>query len=245
MKLKDCMDTDQCGEGELLYECSNLGYNAYNVRFSQMCLNQLSELTYCELCFNGCSNLFGCIGLKRKQFCILNKQYTQAEYVRVSGQLIAHMVRTGEWGESFPSEIASAPYNLSVAQQFKPLTKEKALAAGYSWRDEAIELKGSSIRLPDLLSETDSEITTQTMCCSECRRGYRIITAELDFYRQLGLPAPRLCFLCRHQQRMKTRAPREMLKRSCSCCNNLVDTVYQLDEANTIYCETCYLEALD
>src|SRR5690606_1777362 len=62
MELKDCMDTDQCGEGELLYECNNLGYNAYFVRFSQLCLSQLNNLTYCELCFNGCSELFGCIG---------------------------------------------------------------------------------------------------------------------------------------------------------------------------------------
>lgn len=34
---------------------------------------------YTDLCFD-CINLFGCVGLKRSKYCILNKQYGKEEY---------------------------------------------------------------------------------------------------------------------------------------------------------------------
>jgi hypothetical protein len=44
-----------------------------------------------------CSHLFGCIGLRNKEYCILNKQYSKEEYERLVPQIIAYMTQTGEW----------------------------------------------------------------------------------------------------------------------------------------------------
>ena len=37
------------------------------------------------------SNLFGCVGLRNKQYCILNKQYTKEEYEKLVPKIIEHM----------------------------------------------------------------------------------------------------------------------------------------------------------
>jgi hypothetical protein len=57
---------------------------------------ELTESMYCDQCFDS-SNLFGCIGLRNKQYCILNTQYTKEAYETLVPQIIEHMQRNGEW----------------------------------------------------------------------------------------------------------------------------------------------------
>ncbi|MEK9130467.1 MAG: hypothetical protein AAB526_03695, partial [Patescibacteria group bacterium] len=64
---------------QLIYECSGVGECANNLKFCTMCWPNNKDLEYCFSCMSS-SNLFGCIGLRHKQYCILNKQYTKEEY---------------------------------------------------------------------------------------------------------------------------------------------------------------------
>ena len=48
-------------------------------------------------CCQNVANLFGCVGLKNKQYCILNKQYTKEEYETLVVRIIQQMQQTGEW----------------------------------------------------------------------------------------------------------------------------------------------------
>jgi hypothetical protein len=73
-----------------------------------------------------CSNSFGCIGLKRNEYCILNTQYTKEEYEKLVPQIIEKMKVDGERGEFFPVEHSLNPYNLSMAQELHPMTREEA-----------------------------------------------------------------------------------------------------------------------
>jgi len=50
--------------------------------------------------------LFGCIGLKRNEYCVLNRQYSKDEYKKTVLRLIEHMKKTGEYGEFFPIDIS-------------------------------------------------------------------------------------------------------------------------------------------
>ncbi|MFN8392734.1 MAG: hypothetical protein U0136_20750 [Bdellovibrionota bacterium] len=244
LALKDCMDIDQCGEGELLYECSNLGYSAFNVRFSAMCLNQIADLTYCELCFNGCSNLFGCVGLKKKQYCILNQQYAPDEYASLVSRLIEHMTRTGEWGSHFPPSCSTVPYNLSVAHQFYPLTRADAVSAGYEWRDsDAEERRPATGTLLDMLEQVPDSITKDILTCRCCGRSYKVIAQELAAYRTMGLPPPRECFHCRHQRRHQRRCPRALWPRCCGKCGESIFAAYAPTSEGLVYCDRCYDES--
>jgi hypothetical protein len=43
------------------------------------------------MCTGNSSNLFGCIGLRGKEYCILNKQYTKEEYEALVPKIIEKM----------------------------------------------------------------------------------------------------------------------------------------------------------
>lgn len=246
MKAKDCMDADECGECELVYESSEVGYNAYNIRFSLQCLNQIRDLTYCDTCFYS-SDLFGCVGLKRKKYCILNKEYTREEYEELVRRIIKHMEGTGEWGEFFPALISPFPYNLTKGQEHYPLTKEEAVKKGYKWYDKpsmsirAADLPFQKRNIPDSIKDTHDSITNEILSCQSCQKSYKIIPQELKCYRQMEIPIPRSCPDCRHKARMQQRNPRKLFNRTCSKCSAKIQTTYDKNRPEIIYCEKCYL----
>ncbi|HRI36255.1 MAG TPA: hypothetical protein PK765_04235 [bacterium] len=88
--------------------------------------NESVRLYYCESC-NATKDCFACVGLRNKQYCILNKQYTKEEYEALVPKIIDHMRSTGEWGEFFPSRLGLFGYNESVGNDYFPLSKEEAL----------------------------------------------------------------------------------------------------------------------
>jgi hypothetical protein len=74
---KDSYDTMVNEEGELNYNlCStHIMNNCTCCFFTANC----SDCEYSELLFN-CKDCFGCISLHHKQYCILNKQYSEKDY---------------------------------------------------------------------------------------------------------------------------------------------------------------------
>ncbi|MFA6991804.1 MAG: hypothetical protein WC269_00780, partial [Candidatus Gracilibacteria bacterium] len=242
---KDCMDAHECGECELLYECNNSGYNAYNMKFCVHCMNQISDLEYCDFCFSS-HYLFGCMGLKRNKFCILNKQYTEEEYKKMREKIIEHMKKTGEWGEYFPISLSSFAYNLSGAQEWYPLTKEEILAKGYKWREpDKKEYKKSNHQIPDDIKDTPENIVKETLACIDCGRNYKITEREYSFYIRHDMSIPRKCFHCRHENRLRSRPGRKLYNRVCKKCSEPILTAYSPDRPEIIYCEKCYLSTLN
>ena len=123
-KSKDCYDCYAWGlSGELGYENHLCGDDFYQVLFCESCEGNISNLLYCRLCHN-VQDCFGCIGLKHKKYCILNKQYTKEEYEELVPKIIEHMQKTGEWGEFFPSWMSPFGYNETVASEYFPLTRD-------------------------------------------------------------------------------------------------------------------------
>ena len=76
---KGCLDVSFWGDKtELCYETSGSGTNAYNLKFLQDCWPSVKDCEY-SLHLRSCSDCFGCVGLKKKQYCVLNKQYSKEE----------------------------------------------------------------------------------------------------------------------------------------------------------------------
>ena len=245
MRLNDCWDCYATGEGELLYECSNLGYNAFNLRFCAQSLNQVRDLTYCISCWNGSHDLFGCSGLKKKSYCILNTQYSRDEYEALVPRIIAHMQRTGEWGEFFPPQVSLIPYNVSMAYEYFPMGKQEALAEGLSWLEEDVrEYQPQTYVVPDDSAQTADDVTKALLACGECRKNFKILAQELHFYRDMALPLPRCCFFCRHRARAKNRYPRTLWSSRCSKCGGEMVTSCDPRLKLAVYCDHCFAEAL-
>ena len=267
---KDCYDFTQFGENnELIYKSLCSGKNAYDVIG---CINSLEsrQTKYVVYCYNNNSNLFGCISLRNKNYCILNKQYTKEEYEKLVPKIIKQMNnmpyvdkkgRTYVYGDFFPTEIAQFDYNETSAQEFFPLTKKEAEEQGYSWKESkernykiTIEPKN----LPNDIKDVNESIISEIIGCEhagkckeQCTTAFRIIKSEFQFYKSQNLPLPHLCPNCRHYQRVLNRNPNKFFDRKCMCekenhlhgakkCEVEFKTSYAPGRSEIVFCEKCY-----
>ncbi|MCH2188477.1 hypothetical protein MK079_01450, partial [Candidatus Gracilibacteria bacterium] len=83
---KNCMDVSNIGRIEMSYESAHGGLEGYKNVFSVLCYG-CKNIFYAYNCHNS-SDLFLCIGLRNKQYCILNKQYSKEEYEELVPKII-------------------------------------------------------------------------------------------------------------------------------------------------------------
>jgi hypothetical protein len=249
---KDSYDHSNFGSGaELIYDSLVVGDGAYNVSFSAYCYPQNSNLKYCLQCQSS-SNLFGCISVRKKEYCILNKQYTKEEYEALVPKIIEHMKLTGEYGEFFPMKMSPLAYNESFAFEHFPLTKEEVQKRGLVWREpkeKNFNVTMQSNNVPDDINDVNESITSEIISCGhegncshECAKVFKITQQELQFHKLLKIPLPRICQNCRHYSRFAWRNPAKLWHRKCMKpgCQNEFETSYAPDRPEIVYCEQCY-----
>ncbi len=237
------LDNTCSGYDRLDFCYQTIGVNGgNNLNVCDSCWHN-SDLNYCSLCFSS-KNLFGCISLKRKEYCILNKQYSKEEYEKLVPKIIESMKRHGEWGKFFPTAISPFGYNETIASTNYPLDEEGALARGWKWNKEesATSYKGPAYEIPDNVKNVKDDICKRIVICEVSGKPYKVIPQELNFYRKLGVPVPRRSPLQRHMDRLSLRNPFEFFDRNCSKCQVAIKTSYSSDRPEKIYCEACYLK---
>ncbi len=274
---EDSHDLTIWGETNVLaYENCQSGMGVSNAHFMKSCWSEIVDSEYCIDC-RGISDCFGCAGLKKKQYCIFNKQYSKGEYESLRKKIIEHMNtmpyvdkrgRVYKYGEFFPAELATFEYNVSLAQEHFPLTKEQALAEGYSWYEAPSEHKAtmSAGQVPDAIEDVPDSILKEILECIRCKKVYRIIEMELAFLRKEKLPVPRQCIDCRHNERISQRAKAFLYHRTCQCsgksssngvyvnfgahfhgeepCPNEFETTHVPDSPEIIYCLKCFWDEI-
>lgn len=226
---KDSYDVCIWGENvELCYETAICGENAYGLKF---CVDSWPNNRDCEYSFylKNCTNCFGCVGLKKKEYCIFNQQYSSEEYFALKARITEQMNELPyydlqgnvyRYGEFFPVSFSSFGYNNTPAQEHMPLAKDEALARGYPWVEvdkgvHAITLQASE--LPDSIRDIQDSILKDVLGCESCGSAYRILPVELAFYRKIGIPAPRACHDCRHTRRISHRLKMGEYEMACMC----------------------------
>lgn len=227
--LKNCVDITESAYNELDYEMEGIGYTAHNIGVSRSW--NIFHSRYSENCFSS-NNVFGCVSLHKKDYCILNKQYSKEEYEVLTAKIVEHMKATGEWGEFFPTEISPFAYNETVAQHYFPMTRDEVLARGWRWYDRGARGYVVTKRhedLPQSIKETDDSIVQEIISCSSqdteegkashsaCVTAFRVTGDELTLYRKMGMPIPDKCFPCRFRDRLHKRTPRTLFSRTCMC----------------------------
>ena len=248
-EIKDSQDCLYVGTGgaELLYQISSSFGGHTQVCGIRTLFDQ--NAYYSEDCHN-CENIFGCIGVKKKSYCIFNKQYSPDEYETLRKRIVSQFEsvpyadkkgRTYHFGDYWPIELGPFGYNETKAQEFMLIEKELALQESYPWRDPDSRNYGITIKtddLPDHISDVPKSILDDIIECAHkgtckenCTTAFKILPLEFELYKRIDVPLPRLCPNCRYMERLKRQNPPQLWKRSCTCAGkNDYKNVY----ANTI-----------
>ena len=128
---EDCKYLNVGVNAKDLLDCNNMYLNpqrsydtlgtigTYNVHWCLYVFNS-SDVYYSQLCYD-CNHCFGCIGLRQKEYCIFNTQYTKEKRETKVQELMDYMVQTGEYGSFRATRYAVHPYNDSLAHEYFPL----------------------------------------------------------------------------------------------------------------------------
>jgi len=211
-----------------LYECMIVGENVDQIKFCFECWPNSQQLEYC-IQMHRSKNCFGCVGMKDKQYCIFNKQYTKEEYEKLRLQIIEHMNsepfidkrgNVYKYGEFFPVEFSPYAYNETLVNDQFPSYKAEAEEQGFMWRDtnkREYETTISAENLPDQMIDIDKSIINDLIKCIDCGRADRIILDELNFFFFFNLTIPRQCSDCRFISRQRFMVPPVLTKSKCAC----------------------------
>jgi len=153
------------------------------------------------------------------------------------------------------------------------MTKEEALAKGLRWQDpntKNYNITKAPDELSDDIKDVKDDILTESIGCAHqagckhgCTTAFRIIGRELEFYKRMNLPLPRLCPNCRYYRRLHALNPSKLWHRKCQCagiesengvyknlanhhlhstehCPNEFETSYAPERPEIVYCEKCY-----
>jgi hypothetical protein len=241
LPLKDCYEDYQCGEDSSLFYYTSLGgFSSYNIKFCWGVFEGSSDIEY-SMHIRASKNCFGCVGLNKVQYCILNKQYTKEEYEKLRIKLIEHMKQTGEYGEYFPPSLSPFPYNKSNAQIDMPLNKDEAVQLGFKWEDEKRDWQKCDYKIPDALKDVDDNILGVLLSDKDTGQNFKLIKQELEFYRKMEIPVPVNCFIERHKKRLAQRNQRKLYLKKCDKCKKEIQTTWPPDTPNKIYCKECFL----
>jgi hypothetical protein len=257
---KDCLDNSGVGYGELIYESVAGTQNTFMLSFCYITIQGCRQCEY-SLILKNCANCFGCVGLTNAKFCIFNKQYEEKEYYEMVAKIKEHMNampyidskgRVFKYGEFFPYDMSPFGYNETNALDFFPISKEEALSKGYPWKDKERKAYNPTIEsknLPDSINDVDESILNEVISCpnngdqmTQCTSAFKIVPAELQFYKLKNLPLPTHCPNCRHYERQKYRNSMRLYNRNCmkGGCVNTFKTTYAPDRPEVVYCEKCY-----
>ncbi|MFH1218513.1 MAG: hypothetical protein V1679_01580 [Candidatus Peregrinibacteria bacterium] len=240
--VKDSMDLSLHDKDiELCYEVSSGGERNMRLKFS-FCTIDSFDSDYLYSCFY-LKESFGCDGFHSKnKNCILNKKYSEKEYKALKGRIIEEMLKRGEYGEFFPVENSLYAYNESLASEYFPMSKEEVLSRGWKWREkDPKEYKKVDVKVPKLIGEVADGILKEVLACEECGKNYKILDRELKLCKKMNVNLSCKCPECRHMGLLALKNPRKLYERKCAGCGVEVNTTYDKNRPEKVYCEKCYL----
>jgi len=157
-----------------------------------------------------CSYCIGCVWLKNKQYCILNKQYSKDDWHRMADKIFSQMEMDWVLWEFFPGELNPFYFNDTMATILWDFTKDEVTEKWYLWREQ--EIKTDIPEWSDIIQTSDldryqwydtdknwkinPDILSKVIV-DEKWNYYRIVRMEYDFLMKHALPLPEIHWIDR------------------------------------------------
>ncbi len=221
---------------ELVYSSCTVGDHSYNVKFCVECWPGVRDLEYCYYLSRGSDNCFGCVGIRKQSYCILNKKYSAGDYKDLVSRIKKHMLSTGEYGQLFPISLTPHYYNKSEANDFFPESKERIIQLGYRWREDEKQDSGPTQSMPDNVNEVTESMLNIPFVCEHTGKRFKILPLELKFHQRMKIALPRIAPLERLKMGADFLSVKPVLDKNCAGCGAALKTTH----AAQVLCESCY-----
>ena len=210
-----------CGHIFLSHDCSDfwrgiaesatLGYQSLSYLHAYGSYNCYTDFggaynMYCLFIYNSCQHCFGSVGLKKKSYCILNKEYSKDEYFDLLPRIISHMKYTAECGRFFPPHLAPHYNQQAFCDDWlQPIPIEEVRKRGYRegyYDYHSVVETVDANKIPDDIENFTPLITDRTYKCLVTGKLFKFQPKELAFYRKFGIPPPNLHWAQRIRNRI-------------------------------------------
>lgn len=253
----NCFDSSFCSG---LFDSNNCFYStnttrSSNVKYCYHCTTS-QNVEYCIDCYN-CENCFGCVGLNRKKFHIMNQEYSEAEYWQKLDEIKSAMMDRGEYGEFFPSSMATSyfPDSGAVLYFACPIANGKKFGA-LEFDPESSGAVGEELsdtskmrdvsEVPDCIDDLDDEWIGIPLYDNNWKRRFAYLRPEIEFYRRHELGPPQQHFISRMQDMFKEANQGRFVDVECHECNKKLMVATNLTfKDRKILCRDHYLKYLE
>ncbi|MFH1404715.1 MAG: hypothetical protein ABIH21_01295 [Patescibacteria group bacterium] len=244
-----------CGSGweNSDYMCTG-ATKGVNNRFCLASVN-MTNCEYCVNCFD-CEFCFACNGLKKKRYCILNKQFGEKQYWEIIDQLKCKMLDDKEYGEYFPGKFCPCGFQFSMGELYFGYSQDDLKMFGAlefdPKRGQLLSPKGSeksisSEQIPDKLDEINPDLFVGVpIYDKKIDRNYSVIKAEFEIYKNKRWPFPKKHFVTRLTNLIRHANSPLPIQYNCDSCQKEITTYknFKFPERK-IYCRECYLDYLE
>ncbi|MEK7665374.1 MAG: hypothetical protein AAB337_00655 [Patescibacteria group bacterium] len=243
------------GWGSDCYQSVDL-VNAQNAKFCVRVWRSIN-VEYSMDCYE-CQNCFGCFGLRHKQFCIFNNQFSEQEYWFKLDEIKCAMLERGEYGMFFSGDFSQNGFQFSMGKMYFEYTPEEYTAFGAPHFDptrgavimpKSIDPEGTILisEIPDALEEIDpATFVGKAIHDPVLKRNFSVTPQEFDFYKAHQLPFPREHFLTRIKKLTRHSDSPVSFETTCYVCHRTI-TAYKniFFQERNIHCRACYLAYLE
>jgi len=240
------------GSSDCYYSLGTL--NCSKAKFAMSILSNCIDTEYCGSS-RDLEHCFGCFGLKKKKFCIFNKQYTEEEYWKTLDDIKCQMLDEGTYGDypsmslstqHIPGSGAVSVYGASEEELKKMGAKFFEPGTDGAEGPEIDPTKMNSLdEIPDQVDSPD-DLAGKVFFDETFNRRFAYNKRELEFYASLGIAPPR-----KHPTRRINELYAQMNmavfeEKDCSDCGTKISVALNRTYPDrTIYCHDCYLKYLE
>ena len=161
-----------------------------------------------EYCFHaGCDEVFGCVGLKRKNSVFLISSIRRRVSSFESKNYFSNDCIWQIWS-IFPKNLSPHAYNDTLAMDLST-QQRRSFGGGYKWRDVEDAVKSDA-----------------NLSCSDCNKSYKLIPQEIDFYAQNGIPHHKIAHFA--DTKLDRNNQIDLAQRNCDKCSKQIMSTVDL-----------------